>query len=97
MGVCGVQEVWGSPQFCGGRTAMRSTATALARARARVWRAAVVQGSAWEKGAGERGPGSSGRVDALSCPGRADARPGTFWARRARRVPGGAGFLRDHG
>ena len=45
-----------------------STTAALARARERVRRFAVIQWSAWEKGEGERGPGSmalparSGRV-----------------------------------
>jgi hypothetical protein len=47
-----------------------STVPARAPARERVWQAAIVQGSAWEKGKGERGPGSTALVDALARPER---------------------------
>jgi hypothetical protein len=59
-----------------------STVPARAQARERVWRAAVVQGSAWEKGNGERGPGSTALVDALARPERVWRASGAFWARR---------------
>ena len=54
----------------GGKTATMATATALARARERVWRVSGVQVSVCEEVAGERRPVSMAHVDALPCPGR---------------------------
>jgi hypothetical protein len=67
-------------RYRGGRTVMMSTVTALTRAREHVWRVAVVLVNTWEKGEGERRAESMAFDDALSCPGRVHARPGTFWA-----------------
>jgi hypothetical protein len=84
-------------RYRGGRTAMMSTATALARAREHVWRVAVVLVSMWEKGEGERRAESTAFDDALWCPGRVHARTGTLWASRTWRVPGTAVLLSNHG